>query len=91
MIGGGDVVQDFDIAEGDRLDFSVTDAERNVAGNQSFDFIGTNTFSGEAGWLRFRFGGGNTLVQGDTNGDGAADFAVLLQGHHVLDSGSFIV
>lgn len=91
MIAGRDVVQDFDIAEGDRLDFSVIDAELNVAGNQSFDFIGTNTFSGEAGELRYKFGGGNTLVQGDTNGDGGADFAVILQGHHVLDSGSFIV
>ncbi|WP_162240225.1 calcium-binding protein, partial [Methylobacterium sp. Leaf93] len=90
-IGGRDIVKDFDFAQGDRLDFGAIDANSGLAGDQGFQFVGTEAFSGEAGELRVKFGGGNTLLQGDTNGDGAADFAVLLQGHHVLDSGSFIV
>ncbi|WP_244475809.1 calcium-binding protein [Methylobacterium sp. Leaf93] len=90
-IGGRDIVKDFDFAAGDRIDLSAIDANSGLAGDQGFQFVGTEAFSGEAGELRMKFGGGNTLLQGDTNGDGAADFAVLLQGHHVLDSGSFIV
>ncbi|GJD40133.1 MULTISPECIES: calcium-binding protein [Methylobacterium] len=90
-IGGRDIVKDFDFAQGDRIDFSAIDANSGLAGDQGFQFVGTQAFSGEAGELRMKFGGGNTLLQGDTNGDGAVDFSVLLQGHHVLDSGSFIV
>ncbi|WP_018045660.1 calcium-binding protein [Methylobacterium sp. 88A] len=90
-IGGRDIVKDFDFAAGDRIDLSAIDANSGLAGDQGFQFVGTQAFSGEAGELRMKFGGGNTLLQGDTNGDGAVDFAVLLQGHHVLDSGSFIV
>ncbi|MHC2017818.1 calcium-binding protein [Methylobacterium sp. CM6247] len=90
-VGGRDIIKDFDFAAGDRIDLSAIDANGAQDGNQSFDFVGTDAFSGEAGELRMKFGGGNTLIQGDTNGDGGADFAVLLKGHHVLDSGSFIV
>lgn len=90
-IGGRDIVKDFDFAQGDRIDLSAIDANIGLAGDQGFQFVGTHSFSGEAGELRVKFGGGNTLLQGDTNGDGAADFSVILQGHHVLDSGSFIV
>ncbi|CAA2101636.1 Bifunctional hemolysin/adenylate cyclase [Methylobacterium bullatum] len=90
-IGGRDIVKDFDFAAGDRIDLSAIDANSGLAGDQGFQFVGTEAFSGEAGELRMKFGGGNTLLQGDTNGDGATDFAVLLQGHHVLDSGSFLV
>ncbi|MHC1999571.1 calcium-binding protein [Methylobacterium sp. CM6241] len=90
-IGGRDIIKDFDFAAGDRIDLSAIDANFGQAGDQGFDFIGTDAFSGEAGELRMKFGGGNTLIQGDTNGDGATDFAVILQGHHVLDNGSFIV
>ncbi|WP_081739562.1 calcium-binding protein [Methylobacterium sp. 10] len=90
-VDGRDIIKDFDFAAGDRIDFSAIDANSLLTGDQGFQFVGTQAFSGEAGELRMKFGGGNTLLQGDTNGDGAADFAVLLQGHHVLDSGSFIV
>ncbi|WP_018044645.1 calcium-binding protein [Methylobacterium sp. 88A] len=90
-IGGRDIVKDFDFAQGDRIDFSAIDANSGLAGDQGFQFVGTQAFSGEAGELRMKFGGGNTLLQGDTNGDGAVDFAVLLQGHHVLDNGSFVL
>ncbi|MHC1998875.1 calcium-binding protein (plasmid) [Methylobacterium sp. CM6241] len=90
-VAGRDIIQDFDFAEGDRIDLSGIDADFGQAGDQGFQFIGTDAFSGQAGELRTKFGGGNTLIQGDTNGDGAADFAVLLQGQQSLDNGSFVV
>ncbi|WP_019905722.1 calcium-binding protein [Methylobacterium sp. 77] len=90
-VAGRDIIKDFDFAAGDRIDLSGIDADFGQAGDQGFQFIGTDAFSGQAGELRTKFGGGNTLVQGDTNGDGTADFAVLLQGHQTLDNGSFVV
>ncbi|MHC2016226.1 calcium-binding protein [Methylobacterium sp. CM6247] len=90
-VAGRDIIKDFDFAAGDRIDLSAIDANFGQGGDQGFDFIGTDTFSGQAGELRMKFGGGNTLVQGDTNGDGASDFDFILQGHHVLDNGSFVV
>ncbi|MCJ2130217.1 calcium-binding protein [Methylobacterium sp. E-045] len=90
-VSGRDIIKDFDVAEGDRIDLSGIDANLGQAGDQGFQFVGTDAFSGQAGELRTKFGGGNTLVQGDTDGDGAADFAVLLQGHQPLDNGSFVV
>ncbi|MCC0804874.1 calcium-binding protein [Methylobacterium sp. W2] len=90
-VAGRDIIKDFDFAEGDRIDLSGIDANLGQAGDQGFQFVGTDAFSGQAGELRTKYGGGNTLVQGDTDGDGAADFAVLLQGHQTLDNGSFIV
>ncbi|MHC2001760.1 calcium-binding protein [Methylobacterium sp. CM6241] len=90
-IGGRDIVKDFDFAAGDRIDLSAIDANFGQAGDQGFEFIGTQAFSGEAGELRVKFAGGNALVQGDTNGDGASDFDFILQGHQAIDSGSFIL
>ena len=90
-VAGRDIIKDFDFAEGDRIDLSGIDANVGQVGDQDFQFIGMDGFSGQAGELQMKFGGGNTLVQGDTDGDGAADFAVLLQGRHLLDSGSFVV
>ena len=90
-VSGRDIIKDFDFAEGDRIDLSGIDADFGQAGDQGFQFVGTDAFSGQAGELRTKFGGGNTLIQGDTNGDGAADFAVLLQGQQTLDNGSFVV
>ncbi|MBO1022362.1 calcium-binding protein [Methylobacterium sp. SD274] len=90
-VSGRDIIKDFGFAEGDRIDLSGIDADFGQAGDQGFQFVGTDAFSGQAGELRTKFGGGNTLIQGDTNGDGAADFAVLLQGHQTLDNGSFVV
>lgn len=42
---------------------------------KGFTYIGSNEFSGISGQVRFADG----LVSADTNGDGMADFAVLLQ------------
>jgi serralysin len=71
------VITDFDAAGGDRIDLSAIDARLGAGtADDAFVFIGSTTFSGVAGQLRFA---GNTLM-GDVDGDGGADFAVTLTG-----------
>jgi serralysin len=43
-------------------------------------FIGNSAFSGSEGELRYQFKNGNTLLQGDIDGNGAADFSLELEG-----------
>lgn len=65
---------------GDIIDLSGIDA---IAGGRdnAFTFIGSAAFSNVAGQLRIDGTStpGFTIVQGDTNGDGQADFALALQ------------
>lgn len=85
-----DVIADFSLAEGDLIDLSAMDANAKKNGNQAFTFIDDQGFHGKAGELRaFVNGNGDTLVQGDTNGDGRADFVILLDGNAALTEGSF--
>lgn len=75
-----EVIGDFDIAAGERLNLSFIDANSNTSTNDTFSFIGTANFTGKAGQLRYEVSGGNTIVTGDTNGDGVADFHLKLLG-----------
>jgi serralysin len=51
-----------------------------VAGNQAFNFIGATAFSNVAGQLRYDAG----ALQGDIDGNGAADFTITLTGNPSL-------
>ncbi len=62
-------------AEGDRIDVSEIDAIAGTTDNDAFTFIGTAGFSA-AGQLRYQASGAVTLIEGDVNGDGTADFRV---------------
>ena len=53
------------------------DANIGTSGNQAFAWIGTAAFGSVAGQLRL-VPGANSVLQGDVNGDGVADFEVLL-------------
>lgn len=90
-----DIVLDFDQGE-DLLDLASIDANRYASGNNAFSFVGESAFSRVSGQLRSqRFdmsGTDYTLVQGDTNGDGVADFELVLQGQLVtLQPGDFVL
>ncbi len=67
----------------DRIDLSRIDANSLAAGDQAFSWIGSNAFAGtgatSAGELRAFESGGYRWVEGDTNGDGSADFAIRFQ------------
>ena len=63
----------------DKIDLSRIDANTIAFGNQDFQWIGSNAFSNKAGELRAeQVSGADWLLQGDTDGNGTADFVVLL-------------
>ena len=73
-----DTVFDFSLAEKDRIDLKAIDANANTLDvNDKFKLV--DAFSGVAGELIIKGGSAGYVVQGDTNGDGAADFAILVK------------
>ncbi|BAI76769.1 hypothetical protein AZL_f00090 (plasmid) [Azospirillum sp. B510] len=62
-------------AEGDRIDLSEIDAIAGTIDNDAFTFIGTAGFSA-AGQLRYQSSGTVTLIEGEVNGNGVADFRI---------------
>ncbi|KIP97950.1 MULTISPECIES: hypothetical protein [Pseudomonas] len=65
--------------DADKLDFSAMDANLSVEGNQAFEFIFFNEFTGKAGELRLDTDWAadpSFTLQGDRTGDGIADFEV---------------
>ncbi|QDX25001.1 hypothetical protein FPZ54_02460 [Sphingomonas suaedae] len=88
-VGSEDRILDF--AAGDRIDLSAIDADTAHAGNDAFDYIGDAAFSQKAGELRVMLINGSWVVEGDVDGDGVADFAILVDtpGGHVMGAGDF--
>jgi Ca2+-binding RTX toxin-like protein len=84
-----DVIHDFSHAQGDRIKLTSVDAKTSTTINDTFAFIGTAGFHDVAGELRYQQIDGNTYVQGDTDGDGAADFWIKLDGLQTLASSDF--
>jgi Ca2+-binding RTX toxin-like protein len=81
-----------DFATGtDLIDLGFVDADFTTGGNQSFAFIGNAAFSNTAGELRYFDDGTDTWVQGDTNGDGMADFEIALTGVMTLAGADFVL
>lgn len=72
----GDRIADF--AAGDLIDLSRIDAKRASGSDDAFDFIGDTAFGGVAGQLRATAVGDTWLVEGDVDGDGIADFSILV-------------
>ena len=89
--GNRDVILDFGQGQGDRIVLRAIDADATSGGDQAFAFIGGAAFSGTAGELRFAQAGGSTLVEGDVNGDGVADFQIELAGAHMLAAADFML
>lgn len=83
-----DRILDFNRAQGDFIVLLGIDANTTVAGNDSFSFIGTAAFSA-AGQLRYEVANGRTVVSGDVNGDGVADFFIRLDGVQTLTADVF--
>ena len=75
----------------DKIDLSAIDANRGVASDQAFTFLGTSAFTGAAGEMHYSQAGGNMLITADNNGDMVADFAVQLMGVHTLTATDFLL
>lgn len=88
---GRDTIFDFSGAGGDRIDLSSIDARYGAAGNQAFTFIGTATFHGKAGELRYEKKASDTYIYADVNGDRKADFSIHLDDALTLSKGYFIL
>jgi len=86
---GRDLITDF--ARGDRIDLSGIDAITGLAGDQAFALIGSAAFSGTAGQLRVVQQGGLTIVSGDVNGDGVADFEIGIGKLVALGASDFVL
>jgi Ca2+-binding RTX toxin-like protein len=91
LVGGQrDVIRDF-VAGVDKTDLTQIDADAGLAGDQAFGFIGSAAFSHTAGELQAKTLGANTLVSGDVDGNGQADFQILLRGHVALQATDFLL
>ena len=86
-----DKIFDFSRAEGDRIDLRAIDTNSVAADDQAFSFIGTSAFHNKAGELRFEQKSGDTLIHGDINGDGKADFTIALDTLVSLTSSDFLL
>lgn len=85
-----DRIGDFSIGQGDRIDLSAMDAITGGA-DDSFSFIGSTAFTGVAGQLRAVVSGSSTIVSGDVNGDGVADFLIRIDGAHSITAGDLVI
>lgn len=80
----------------DKIDLHGIDAVVSVARNQAFHFIGKIEFSGHEGELRYRVEKFSktektAFVEGDTNGDGHADFEIAVFNLGKLGKTDFIL
>ncbi|MBO3758440.1 calcium-binding protein [Ciceribacter sp. L1K22] len=81
----------FDFTSSDRIDLRAIDASTKSSGNQAFQFIGTKSFSGKAGELRYFKQSSDTYIQADVNGDRVADFAIHLDDAVTMQKGYFLL
>jgi Ca2+-binding RTX toxin-like protein len=86
-----DRIKDFSKVQGDLIDLTRVDADTGSAGDQGFTWIGNAAFSGTAGELRYNWSGNTTVVTGDTDGDGAADFALWMTGQVPVTVGDLVL
>ena len=85
-----DVITDFTRGQ-DHIDLKTIDSNTHQSGNQSFHFIGTQGFHHNEGELRYRAVASGVIVQGDTNGDGRADFSIHVDSLAALVKSDFIL
>jgi hypothetical protein len=84
-----DQITDF-VRGHDQIDLATIDAKIG-SGNQTFSWIGKETFNNTKGELRYDDLGKDVVVQADTNGDGEADLEIFVGGVGKLGGGDFIL
>ena len=85
-----DTITDFSTADGDLINLHMIDADTSLDGNQDFQLIDT-AFTGRSGELRTEVQGTDLIVSVDTDGDGLADFDVLVKNISVLSFADFLL
>ncbi|WGS22833.1 MULTISPECIES: M10 family metallopeptidase C-terminal domain-containing protein [unclassified Bradyrhizobium] len=89
--GTHDLITDF-VSGLDHIDLSGIDAISTTSVHDAFRFIGLSGFDHTAGELDYSYNSslGETVLQGDTNGDGIADFAIDLTGNIAIAASDLI-
>lgn len=59
--------------------------------DEALRFIGPLEFTGREGEIRYEYDHGNTIVEGDTDGDGTADLAIIVTGKIALTGDDFVL
>lgn len=78
----------FDFSRGsDVIDLRSIDAKVGGTSNDSFSLIGSQAFHHVAGELQIKTYGDGVKISGDVNGDGVADFSILVHGVSALSAG----
>lgn len=87
----GDRILDFNRLEGDKISLQSIDANVYVGGDQRFAFIGSDSFRKVAGELRMETSANGVTLSGDTNGDGIADFQLMILPGQTLTAADLIL
>jgi Ca2+-binding RTX toxin-like protein len=85
-----DTIADFATDQRDLIDLRGMDANTALRGNQAFTLI-IDGFGSVAGELRLIQVGADLAVQGDIDGDGQSDFAILVLNTGDLTAGNFLL
>jgi Ca2+-binding RTX toxin-like protein len=88
-VANPDTITDFSHAQGDHIALAAIDANTNVAGDQAFTLVAS--FTHVAGQLIEVAQSGGYLVEGDVNGDGNADFAIMVDTSTALVAADFVL
>jgi Ca2+-binding RTX toxin-like protein len=84
-----DTVNDLVAVQGDRLDFSAIDADSSTGADDAFHLVGG--FTHHAGEMTLTFAAGVTTLQLDIDGDGRADYRMMISGNVTGDSGGWLL
>ncbi|MFO1068600.1 MAG: Ig-like domain-containing protein [Geminicoccaceae bacterium] len=88
--GNRDIINLFDVTDGDRLDLSLMDADLATAGDDRFVWIGQQAFSAP-GQLRYYKLNDYWIVEGNNAGAGGTDFQIKLVQMVDPPSGEFFI
>ena len=86
-----DIIDDFDAAEGDRIDVAGVDADVYAAGNQAFTFIGTAAFSGTPGEINYVQANGKTYIQLQTGTTVDVEAVICIEGIVTPEASWFVL
>ena len=86
--GTRDRISDFESGE-DALDLHDIDARSGGTADDDFTWIDSEAFHGSKGELRWKIVAQGVVVQGDYDGDGIADFKILLHSVNTVERGDF--